>query len=235
MPWAIHTENLSHRFGDVNVLHKVALRVPRGSVYGLLGPNGAGKTTLMRLLLGLLGVQQGRIDLLGEPLLEQRLALMARVGSAIEFPALYPKLSAAENLRLWQLVHQAPKSRVKAVLAQVGLAHAGSRPVAQFSLGMKQRLALGIALLHQPELLILDEPNNGLDPQGMVETRALLKQLSSEQGVTVLVSSHALHDLAKLADHAGVLVAGCLRYQGPMTELLARGEDLETIFLELCR
>jgi lantibiotic transport system ATP-binding protein len=219
------------------VLRDVSLAVPRGSIYGFLGPNGAGKTTTLRLLLGLLRRQRGRICVLGVELERNRTAVLARTGSLIESPSLYGQLTAAENLRVCQVVHGCPRSRIPEVLRLVGLADTGRKRAGQFSLGMRQRLGVAVALLASPELLVLDEPTNGLDPFGIVEMRDLLRRLNRETGVTVLVSSHLLSEAEKLVTHVGIIKRGALVFQGPLGELVDRaaGRDLETIFIDLVR
>ena len=220
---AVETIGLSHAFaGAAPVLRDVALAVPRGSIYGFLGPNGAGKTTTLRLLLGLLRRQRGRIRALGMDLDTHRTAILARTGSLIESPSVYGHLTAAENLRVWQVVAGCAASRIPEVLRLVGLADTGRKPASAFSLGMRQRLGVAVALLASPELLVLDEPTNGLDPAGIVEMRELLRQLNRETGVTVLLSSHLLPEIERLVTHVGVLRRGQLVFQGPLPELVAR-------------
>jgi lantibiotic transport system ATP-binding protein len=211
---AVETHGVSHQFrrGDT-VLHDIKLAVPRGSIYGFLGPNGAGKTTTLRLLLGLLRCQRGRIFVLGHDLTTARVTALRAIGSLIEQPSLYSHLSAAENLRVWQVIHGCRAGRIDEVLHLVGLSRAGRQPAAQFSLGMRQRLGVGIALLHQPALLMLDEPTNGLDPEGILQMRELLLSLQRDHGVTVLVSSHLLSEVEKIVTHVGVLRAGALVFQ----------------------
>jgi ABC-2 type transport system ATP-binding protein len=172
------TSDLTHNFGPDPVLKNLNLHVPQGSIYGFLGPNGAGKTTTLRLVLGLLHTQRGSISIFGLPLESHRLDILRRVGSLIESPSLYDHLTAIENLAVWQKVFRPPITRIAEVLAVVGLSQTGRKRVSQFSLGMKQRLSLAVALLHGPDLLILDEPTNGLDPAGIVDMRALLMQLN---------------------------------------------------------
>ena len=165
----LETETLTHKFGAHEiVLRDINLRVPSGSIYGFLGPNGAGKTTTLRLMLGLLKKQKGVIRVFGASLDTQRIEILRRVGSMIESPSVYGHLTATENLQVWQKVYQCPLSRIPEVLRIVGLQASGSKKVNAFSLGMKQRLSIATAILHQPALLILDEPTNGLDPNGII-------------------------------------------------------------------
>ncbi|RYY38791.1 MAG: ABC transporter ATP-binding protein [Chitinophagaceae bacterium] len=229
----IETKNLTHRFADKQVvLHDISLQVPKGSVYGFLGPNGAGKTTTLRLLLGLLRSQQGSIRLFGLDPATDRMAILKRLGSLIEQPSLYGHLTAKENLEVYRRIYGASKERVGAVLALVDLAATGKKKAKQFSLGMKQRLSIAIALLHRPELLILDEPTNGLDPNGIIETRELIRRLNREEGVTIIVSSHILAEVEKMATHVGIIHRGRLRFQGTLTELHALQSGKSQLYLE---
>jgi lantibiotic transport system ATP-binding protein len=205
--------------------------VPEGSIYGFLGPNGAGKTTTLRLLLGLLARQQGEITLFGEHLEHNRIGILRRIGSMIESPSFYDHLTARENLRLLQTVHRCPLQRIDDVLALVGLADTGRKRTSQFSLGMKQRLGIATALLHDPALLILDEPTNGLDPNGIVEIRELLKRINRERGITLLISSHLLGEIEKLVTHVGILHRGRLQFQGTIEALKQQQEAMRAVVL----
>jgi lantibiotic transport system ATP-binding protein len=220
--YAIETRELTHRFAAETVLRQLALQVPRGAVYGFLGPNGAGKTTTLRLILGLLRLQAGAIEIFGRALQSDRLGLLRQVGSSIESPSLYGHLSARENLEVWRRIFRPPAHRIDDVLTLVGLASTGRKRADQFSLGMKQRLSIAVALLHEPALLILDEPTNGLDPHGILEVRDLLTTLNREQGITVLVSSHILSEIEKLVTHVGIINRGALVFQGTLDALVAR-------------
>lgn len=218
--YCIETKKLTYRFPNgETVLHSINLQVPEGSVYGFLGPNGAGKTTTLRLILGLLRRQQGEIELFGKPFEKNRVALLKNTGSLIESPSLYGHLSATENLRVWQKLYQCPDTRIGEVLEIVGLAGTGKKRASRFSLGMKQRLSIAVALLHDPALLILDEPTNGLDPNGIIEVRELLKQLNREHGKTIVVSSHLLSEIEKMVTHLGIIHKGALLFQGTLDEL----------------
>ncbi|HEX2847414.1 MAG TPA: ATP-binding cassette domain-containing protein, partial [Chitinophagaceae bacterium] len=189
IPVVVKTTHLNFSFRNgIKTLDDVNLEVPQGSIYGFLGPNGAGKTTTLRLLLGLLKNQDGKLELFGQQFSGHRLDILRRLGSLIEQPSLYLHLTAKENLEIYQLVYKTGKKRVNEVLELVGLAQTGRKKARQFSLGMRQRLAIAIALLNQPELLILDEPTNGLDPNGIIETRELIKKLNKEYNTTVIVS-----------------------------------------------
>jgi len=218
----VETSALTHRFGAEMVLAGLDLNVPRGAIFGLLGPNGAGKTTTLRLLLGLLRRQHGTIRVFGQTIEDQRIAILRRIGSCIESPSLYGHLTATENLEVWRRVHRCRRTRIPEVLRLVDLADAGRKRADQFSLGMRQRLALAVALLHEPTMLILDEPTNGLDPQGILDMRRLLAELNREHGITILVSSHILGEIERTVSHVAVLHRGRLRFQGTLDDLRAR-------------
>ena len=215
----LETSDLSHRFASQDVLNGISMQVPTGSIYGFLGPNGAGKTTTLRLILGLLRTQRGEIRIFGKRFDTDRIAILKNVGSMIESPSLYDHLTGAENLRTLQLIHRCPDSRIDEVLELVGLAHTGKKRAKQFSLGMRQRLAIAAALLHRPSLIILDEPTNGLDPSGIIEIRNLLTELNRRDGCTILVSSHLLSEIDRVATHVGILGKGKLLFQGTIDEL----------------
>lgn len=218
--YSITTNNLTYRFnGKETVLSDINLQVPTGSIYGFLGPNGAGKTTTLRLLLGLLKKQDGEINIFNLPFEKNRIDILRKTGSLIESPSLYAHLSAKENLAILQKVYQCKPSRIEEVLKIVGLENTGKKSTGKFSLGMKQRLSIAIALMHEPELLILDEPTNGLDPNGIIEMRDLLKQLNKDLGMTILVSSHLLAEIEKMVTHVGIINKGKLIFQGTMGEL----------------
>ncbi len=222
MSLCIETRSLSHRYAAQDlVVNDVALCVPSGSIYGFLGPNGAGKTTTLKLLLGLIKAQEGEIFLFGKKFSEHRVECLRRIGSLIESPSIYGHLTAQENLRVWKPLYGCSDKRIGEVLTLVGLADTQSKKAHQFSLGMKQRLAIAAALLHSPDLLILDEPTNGLDPQGIIEMRALLRRLNEENGVTIIISSHLLTEVEKLVSHLGIIHQGRLKFQGTWSELQA--------------
>ncbi len=207
------------------MLRQVNLQVSTGTIYGFLGPNGAGKTTTLRLVLGLLRQQAGAIEIFGKPLHRDRIEILRRVGSSIESPSIYGHLTARENLDVWRRVFRCKASRIDDVLALVGLADTGRKRAEQFSLGMKQRLSIAVALLHEPSMLILDEPTNGLDPHGILEVRDLLMRLNRERGMTVLVSSHILSEIEKLVTDVGIIHRGELVFQGALAALVARSEQ----------
>jgi lantibiotic transport system ATP-binding protein len=218
--YIIETQRLDFLFRSGQpILQQLSLQVPAGSIYGFLGPNGAGKTTTLRLVLGLLKKQQGSVTLFGKELSGHRLEILPRLGSLIEQPSLYLHLTGRENLEIFRLSYQCPKKRIDEVLDIVKLKDAAGKKAKAYSLGMKQRLSIAIAMLHDPELLILDEPTNGLDPSGIIETRELIKTLNREHGKTILVSSHMLAEVEKMATHVGIINKGKLLFQGALQEL----------------
>lgn len=221
MTLAIQTFDLTRRFAGGFGVHRLNLHVPTGTVYGFLGPNGAGKTTTVRLLLDLLRAESGRVELFGQPLARDARGPLSLVGALVESPSLYPHLSGRQNLEVTRRLLDLPRTRIDEVLERVGLRDAADRRVREYSLGMRQRLALALSLLPAPRLLILDEPTNGLDPAGILDMRRLLRQLA-EQGITVFISSHLLSEIELIARHVGVLQAGHLRFEGPLDELRAR-------------
>ena len=233
-PLIIETKSLDFSFGkNQKILQNLNLQVPQGSIYGFLGPNGAGKTTTIRLLLSLLRKQSGSINLFGKDFDSNRIEALQKLGSLIEQPSLYMHLTGKENLELFRRTYQSPKSRIDEVLKVVGLTQAASKKAKAYSLGMKQRLAIAIALLHDPELLILDEPTNGLDPNGIIETRELIKTLNREQGKTILVSSHLLTEVEKMATHVGIIHKGKLLFQGSLQDLQQLKSKQSVIELEV--
>lgn len=219
---AIRTRGLTRQFAGGFGIRGLDLNVPEGSIYGFLGPNGAGKSTTIRLLLDLLRPDRGEIALFGRPLRRDRREALAWVGALVESPSLYGHLSGRQNLEVTRRLLDAPHARIDAVLQRVGLLEAADRRVREYSLGMRQRLAIALALLGQPRLLILDEPSNGLDPAGILDMRRLLRELAADDGITVFISSHLLSEIEQIASHVGVLHAGQLRFEGELAQLRAR-------------
>ena len=215
----ISTDGLTFDFGNQTVVKSLSLQVPEGSIYGFLGPNGAGKTTTIKLLLNLLQTQQGSIQIFGKDLKANRLEILAQIGSLIEQPAIYLHLSGKENLLNRALLLQISEARVNEVLTIVHLTDAAHKKAGQYSLGMKQRLGIALALLSDPKLLILDEPTNGLDPNGIIEVRELLIKLVSEHKKTVFISSHLLAEIERMATHVGIINHGELLFQGSISDL----------------
>lgn len=214
-PQVISIQNLEKRFGKFEAVRGVNLNVERGQIYGFLGPNGAGKTTTIRMLLGLIRPSAGMVNLFGEPIKNNTLG---KIGALVETPSAYAHLTGRENLEVTRRMLAAPKQNVQHVLELVGLKDAANRVVRGYSLGMKGRLSLAAALLNDPELLILDEPTNGLDPQGMREIRELIQSFP-KQGITVLVSSHLLMEIEQIASHVGIIVSGKMRFEGTLEKL----------------
>lgn len=217
---ALRTESLTRRFGQITAVDRLGLDLPPGGVVGLVGPNGSGKSTLIRMLLGLVRPTSGHAEVLGEPISAPG-RYAHRVGALVESPAFVPGLSARANLVSLARLRGLPTSRVAEVLDVVGLTGREHEPVRRYSLGMKQRLGIAAALLPDPELLILDEPTNGLDPAGIVEIRTLLQGLG-RSGRTVLVSSHLMAEIEAACDWVVVIRFGTLVFSGPIGELLAR-------------
>jgi ABC-2 type transport system ATP-binding protein len=224
---AVATAGLTKRFGKQVAVDHVSLDVPSGAVYGFLGPNGSGKTTTIRMLLGLVTPHAGDVRLLGRPMPTQAAAVLPRVGALIEGPAFLPYLSGRDNLRRLDAADATAdpatsRARIDAALDRVGLLHAAKKRYRAYSLGMRQRLGLAAALLQPRDLLVLDEPTNGLDPQGTREVRTLIRELSHD-GTTVLVSSHLLAEVEQVCTHVGIMSAGRLLRQGSLAELTALG------------
>lgn len=214
----IETGNLRFSYGSQPILHDISLQVKRGAVYGFIGQNGAGKTTTIKVLLSLLPGFGGQVHLFGQDIRRHRLDILARTGALVEEPALYQHLTGLENLLNRALLLRLPKNRAQEILRQVGLYDARHKKVAAYSQGMRQRLGIGLALLGAPDLLILDEPTNGLDPNGIREIRELLTGLA-RQGVTVFLSSHLLSEVEKMVTDLGIIHQGRLLFQGPIENL----------------
>lgn len=221
----LQTKNISKKYKKETVLKDVSLNLEAGRIYGLLGPNGSGKSTIMKIMCGIVSPTQGEMFIKGQPW--QRKDLL-KIGALIEGPAIYENLTAEENLRVITLLLGLPQQRITEVLRLVDL-QSGNKVAKKFSLGMKQRLGIAMALLKHPELLILDEPTNGLDPLGIEELRQLLVQLA-QNGMTILISSHVLSEIQLLADKVGILYQGELLYEQANDH-----QDLERIFMEIIR
>lgn len=222
----LETKNLSKNFkGEKAAVKDISLKVNRNSIYGLLGPNGAGKSTILKMITGMLKPSSGENLFNGHKWNRKDLA---SIGSLIEEAPLYENLTAEENLKVRTTILNLPDSRIKEVLKIVELENTGKKRAGQFSMGMKQRLGIAIALLNNPELLILDEPTNGLDPFGIQELRELIKSFP-EKGITVVLSSHMLSEVNQIADHIGIISAGVLGYEGE----LKNEENLEKLFMDI--
>ena len=231
MEYPILVKEVWKSYGTLQAVRGVSLNVPPQSVFGFLGPNGAGKSTTIRLVLGLQRSDRGEIDLFGRPLAKERLTLLRRIGSLVEAPSLYPHLTGRENLEIHRRLLNLHKSNIDEALATVDLTAAADRLVRGYSSGMKQRLGLAQALLGNPELLILDEPTNGLDPAGIHEIRELIHSLPARRGVTVFLSSHLLSEVEQLATHLAIISSGEVKFQGARNDLRALSRP--TVLLEV--
>ncbi len=227
----LETKGLTKKFRGGYANHDISIHVKRNSIYGLLGPNGSGKSTFLKQVTGLLKPTQGEIHFHGHPWARKDLE---KIGALIESPAIYPNLTARENMEVYRLLYELEnpegKLKIDELLQTVGLIGAGNKPVKNYSTGMKQRLGLAVALLNSPELLILDEPANGLDPIGIEGLRDLISAMP-EKGITVILSSHILKEVALVSTHIGILSSGRLRYESEIKP----GEDLEQIFMDAIR
>jgi ABC-2 type transport system ATP-binding protein len=222
--WAVETHGLTKRFGVKTAVNGVELLVPRGSAFGYLGPNGAGKTTLIRVLLGLTRADSGTMSLLGYPVPRHRDAALARVGAIVDEPRFHHHLTGRQNLRLLAAAREAAaRDRIGPALERVGLAHRADDRVSGYSMGMRQRLGVAACLLADPEMLLLDEPMNGLDPAGMAQMRDIILAMVAE-GRTVVLSSHLLDEVERTCDAVAIVDRGSVIAQGPISELLAGAE-----------
>lgn len=225
--YILETKELTKKFGRQKAVDNLALQIEKNSVYGLLGPNGAGKSTTLKMITGMLHKTSGEILFEDKPWSR---ADLEKIGALIEMPPLYDNLTAWENLKVRTLLLGLPDSRIKEVLEIVDLKNTGKKKSGQFSIGMKQRLGIAIALLNHPRLLILDEPTNGLDPLGIQELRDLIKSFP-EQGITVILSSHILAEVEQIADHIGIINNGRLEYQNAINHQ----ENLEELFMNVVK
>lgn len=230
----ISASNLTKTFLGKEVIRNCTFSVERGSIYGFLGRNGAGKTTVLKLLLGLLKPSAGTASVLGLDSVRDNETILQRTGSLIETPIFYEHLSAADNLRLHLAYMGIKGTDVEPTLCRVGLPGIGSQPVSTFSLGMRQRLAIARAIIHRPEVLILDEPVNGLDPVGMKEMRILFRRLVQEEGMTIMMSSHLLSEIEQIADRVGVIADGTVVQEAEMADIRKQHpSDMEDYFISL--
>ena len=218
--YLIETKQLTKIYGEQAAVKNINLHVKRGKIYGLLGRNGAGKTTTMKMLLGLTQPTSGEVKIWGKPLRGNEKKLLPRIGSLIESPGFYPNLTATENLRIFATLRGVPnRNAIKDALDLVGLPYKDKKLFSQYSLGMKQRLAIALAVMHDPELLILDEPINGLDPIGIAEVRSFIRELCDARGKTILISSHILSEISMLADDVGIIDHGTVLEEESLEEL----------------
>ena len=227
MKYMIQTKNLNKSYKKQEVNKDISLLVPKNSIYGLLGPNGAGKSTLLKMLTGMINPTSGKIIYKEKPWSRNDLL---EIGSLIEQSPIYENLTARENLKVRTLLYNLPDSRIEDVLEIVNLTNTGNKKAGKFSMGMKQRLGIAIALLNNPKLLILDEPTNGLDPIGIGDLRELIKSFP-KKGITVIISSHILSEVEQIADYIGIIANGQLWYQEKVQEDI----DLEKLFLEVVK
>ncbi|MBO1001350.1 ABC transporter ATP-binding protein [Pseudogracilibacillus auburnensis] len=213
MEYIVETKKLTKRFGREYAVEDLHLKIPKGEIYGFLGPNGAGKTTTIRMLLGLMKPTAGSATIFKKDVQKEKIDVLRKVGSLVENPSYYPHLTANENLEALRKILNVPKKRISEVLEIVRLTEVANKRVKGFSLGMKQRLGIAASLLHEPKLLILDEPTNGLDPSGIIEMRHLIKRLPTEYQMTVLISSHLLSEIDQMATCVGIISKGKLIFQ----------------------
>ena len=220
MKYAVQTQNLTKEYNKTLCVDHIDLRIPEGSIYGFLGPNGAGKSTTMKMLLGLVKPTEGKAQILGQTLNDKnRLEILKKTGSLIESPSYYAHLTGRENLQIVCLLKQVPEKRIDEVLHIVRMEKQMDKKVKNYSLGMKQRLGIAMALARRPKLLILDEPTNGLDPAGIEEMRELIKVLPKRYGMTVMISSHILSEIDQMATVVGIISQGNLIFQENMSVL----------------
>lgn len=232
----LEIKNLSKKSGSSYRVKNLSMSIPKSCVYGFLGPNGAGKTTTLKMILGLIKKDAGEIKMFGEDVSAKNLlSLLHKTGSLIENPGGYPHLSGLENMQIIAKLKGVNETEIEKALKTVRLYEQKDKKLGAYSLGMKQRLGIAMALLGDPKLLILDEPSNGLDPAGIMEIRNLITSLPKERGMTVLISSHLLNEIEQMADYVGIIHKGQMLYQGKLSELESTGKNLEQIFLELTR
>lgn len=218
--YVIETKNLTKQYGTQMSVSDLNIHVKKGRIYGLLGRNGAGKTTTMKMLLGLTAPTSGEVEILGKNIRTNSKQVLPHIGSLIEAPGFYPNLTGTENLRIFaELRNIKNANAIKGALELVGLPYRDKKLFSQYSLGMKQRLAIALAVMHNPSILILDEPINGLDPIGIAEVRSFIRELCDAQGKTILISSHILSEIALLADDIGIIDHGVLLVEESLTEL----------------
>ncbi len=230
--FTIETVGLNFNYGQQAIVKDLSLQVPNGSIYGFLGPNGAGKTTTIKILLNLLKSPADQVFIFGKEINSNRIAILKQIGSLVEQPAIYGHLSGKENLINRCLLLGIKKSKADEMLTLVGLTDAADKKSSKYSLGMKQRLGIALALISDPELLLLDEPTNGLDPNGIIEIRNLMIELTTKHNKTILVSSHLLSEIERTATHVGIINKGQLLFQGTIQELQLLNKPLLEIELD---
>ncbi|MBO8172560.1 MAG: ABC transporter ATP-binding protein [Bacillaceae bacterium] len=224
--YALDVQDLHKSFGDKHVIRGVSFRVEHGDIFGFLGPNGSGKTTLIRMILNLVHPDRGRVLINGYDTRTRFLQAIASVGAVVESPSLYLHLTARQNLKLIANLHpELPVERIDEILDLVGLSGRGDEKVKNYSLGMKQRLGIAQALIHNPNLVFLDEPTNGIDPQGVIEIRELITRLARDHGITFFITTHQLHEVEQICNRVAILKNGHVIEEGFVEDLLNREED----------
>ena len=234
--YTLKVSNLSKTYKNIDVVNKINLNVKEGRIYGFIGPNGAGKSTTIKMLLGLVKSSSGNVSIFDKDINTSRIEILRDIGALVESPSYYSHISAYKNLKIWSLIKQVDKSKIDDVLKVVDLYDSRNKKVGQFSLGMKQRLGIAQALIGDPELLILDEPTNGLDPMGIKEIRKLIISLAKDYNKTILISSHILNEMERMVDDVGIIHKGRMLYEGSLDQLkrdYSSYNDLEDIFLKL--
>ena len=234
MNYILETNHLSKQSGKTYRVHDLSMAVPKKCVYGFLGPNGAGKSTTLKMILGLVHPSQGSIKLFGKVMNSaNRLSILRQTGSLIENPGGYGHLTGLENMQSIQKLKGVNEAEIASALKTVRLYDQRDKKLSNYSLGMKQRLGIAMAILGNPKLLILDEPTNGLDPAGIQEMRQLICSLPKERNMTVIISSHLLSEIEQMADQVGIIHHGHMLYQGTLANLETQGDNLEDVFLEM--
>ena len=234
MNYILETNHLSKQSGKTYRVHDLSMAVPKKCVYGFLGPNGAGKSTTLKMILGLVHPSQGSIKLFGKVMNSaNRLSILRQTGSLIENPGGYGHLTGLENMQIIQKLKGVNEAEIASALKPVRLYDQRDKKLSNYSLGMKQRLGIAMAILGNPKLLILDEPTNGLDPAGIQEMRQLICSLPKERNMTVIISSHLLSEIEQMADQVGIIHHGHMLYQGTLANLETQGDNLEDVFLEM--
>ena len=234
MNYILETNHLSKQSGKTYRVHDLSMAVPKKCVYGFLGPNGAGKSTTLKMILGLVHPSQGSIKLFGKVMNSaNRLSILRQTGSLIENPGGYGHLTGLENMQIIQKLKGVNEAEISSALKTVRLYDQRDKKLSNYSLGMKQRLGIAMAILGNPKLLILDEPTNGLDPAGIQEMRQLICSLPKERNMTVIISSHLLSEIEQMADQVGIIHHGHMLYQGTLANLETQGDNLEDVFLEM--
>ena len=234
MNYILETNHLSKQSGNTYRVNDLSMAVPENCVYGFLGPNGAGKSTTLKMILGLIHPSQGSIKLFGTVMNSaNRLSILRQTGSLIENPGGYGHLTGLENMQIIQKLKGVNEAEISSALKTVRLYDQRDKKLSNYSLGMKQRLGIAMAILGNPKLLILDEPTNGLDPAGIQEMRQLICSLPKERNMTVIISSHLLSEIEQMADQVGIIHHGHMLYQGTLANLETQGDNLEDVFLEM--